>query len=73
MEDVIYIDKYESKIEGKTVKYYAIKGKKEYPMPDCYSDMYTDDYLAIKKIKMTMPELYDTESEHYIPLRTAKL
>lgn len=73
MDDVIYIDKYESRIENKTVRYYAIKGKKEYFMPDCYSDMYTDDYLAIKSVKMTMPELYDTVSEHYIPLRTAKI
>lgn len=73
MKDVINIDRYESRIEGKTVKYYAIKGKKEYLMPDCYSDMYTNDYLAIKLIKMTMPELYDTVSEHYIPLRTASI
>lgn len=41
-------------------------------MPDCYSDMYTDDYLAIKKVTMTMPELYDTVHEHYIPLRTSE-
>lgn len=72
MKDVIRIDKYESRIEGKTIRYYAVKGDKEYPMPDCYKDMYTDDYLAIKKTHMDMPTLYDTtEHEHYIPLRTA--
>ena len=69
--DVINIDRYESRIVGKQVKYFAIKGKKEYPMPDCYSEMYTDDYLAITKKSMSMPELYDlTEPEHYMPLRT---
>lgn len=73
MKDIINIDRYESRIENRAVKFYAIAGKKEYPMPDCYSDMYNDDYLAIRKVKMLMPELYDTVSEHYIPLRTAKL
>lgn len=69
--DVIHIDKYISKIENKTIKYYAVKGKKEYPMPDCYSDMYTNDYLAITKKTMKMPELYNAKAEHYMPLRTS--
>lgn len=69
--DIIRIDKYISKIVGKSIKYYAVKGKKEYPMPDCYSDMYNDDYLAITEKTMAMPELYETESKHYMPLRTS--
>lgn len=71
--DIINIDRYESRIEKGKIRYYAIKGKKEYPMPDCYKDMYNENYLAIAKKTMTMPELYDTESEHYMPLRTANI
>lgn len=73
----IKIDKYETVLEqtseGTEVVYYAIAGKKKYKMPSCYKEMYTDDYLAIKERKLTMPELFgldETECVHYIPLRT---
>ena len=74
---MIKIDKYESVLEqtplGAEVCYYAVAGKNRYKMPDCYKEMYTDDYLAIKERKMAMPELFgldETENVHYIPLRT---
>lgn len=73
----IKIDKYDTVLEqtpeGTEVCYYAIAGKKKYKMPSCYKDMYTDDYLAIKERKLTMPELFGLEEDqavHYIPLRT---
>lgn len=70
--DCIKIDKYESVLESGRISYYAVAGKKKYPMPDCYKDMYTDDYLAIKETEVSMPELYDLkEGKHYIPLRTS--
>ena len=74
--EMITIDKYEAVLEGKEVKYYAVKGKTKYPMPECYSDMYTDDYLAITERSMERPELFDTDkgkcpAKHYIPLRTS--
>lgn len=74
--ETIKIDRYEAVLEGKDVRYYAVKGKNKYPMPSCYADMYTDDYLAITERELERPELFDTDKEkcpekHYIPLRTA--
>lgn len=68
---MIKIDKYEAEIERMNIVYYAIAGKKKYRMPDCYKDMYNDDYLAIEERTMERPELFDTVATHYIPLRTA--
>lgn len=73
--ELIKIDRYEAVIEGKDVKYYAVSGKKRYPMPSAYADMYTDEYLAITERTLERPELYDTDKEHceekhYIPIRT---
>lgn len=70
-EGIIRIDRYESRIVKGAIKIFAIAGKKEYPMPDCYFGMYDDDHLAIIKRHMDRSELYDTEPEHYIPLCTA--
>lgn len=67
---VIRIDKYQTEIEHGHIVYYAVKGKTKYKMPDCYSDMYNDDYLAIEERTMAQPELFDTVSTHYIPLLT---
>lgn len=66
------IDRYESVIEDGEIHYYAVSGKKRYPMPDCYKDMYNDDYLAIEQRTMERPELFgeNTEATHYIPVRT---
>ena len=72
MSDTIKIDKYVTELGPRnTILYFAVKGKQKYPMPACYADMYDDEHLAIRPKKMDMPELYDTDTEHYIPLRTA--
>lgn len=68
---MIVIDRYEATIENGGIVYYAIAGKKKYKMPDCYKDMYNDNYLAIEERTMERPELFDTVSPHYIPLRTS--
>lgn len=80
------IDRYEARIEHGNIVYYAIAGKKEYPMPDAFKDMYTDEYLNIEETVFTRPELYDltpnlaTDPKHpeymdacktYIPKRTS--
>lgn len=71
MADIIKIDKYTTELGPRNqILYFAIKGKQKYPMPSCYADMYDDDHLAIQLQHMTMPELYDTTEEHYIPLLT---
>lgn len=74
---MIKIDRYESVLENvagvNAICYYAVAGKKKYPMPACYKEMYTDDFLAIEERKMSMPELFDldeSQGTHYIPLRT---
>lgn len=51
---------------------YAVSGKKKYPMPDAYREMYTDDYLAIQEQTLERPELYDLAGPHYIPRRTSE-
>jgi len=69
MKDVIYIEKYTTELVGNTIRYYAVKGKNKYPMPEAYKDMYDDDHLAIMKRTLERPELFDCpEGEHYIPL-----
>lgn len=67
---VIKIDKYQTEIENGRIVYYAIAGKKKYKMPDCYSKMYTDEYLAIDERTMSQPELFDAPATHYYPLHT---
>lgn len=66
----IPIEKYEAVIENGSIVYYAISGKKRYPMPDCYKEMYNDNYLMIEERVIERPELFDTTRTHYIPLRT---
>ena len=68
---VIKIDKYQTEIENGRIVYYAIAGKKKYPMPDAFKEMYNDKYLAIEERTITRPELFDTTATHYIPLRTS--
>ncbi len=70
----IPIERYDARIVGGSIKYYAIgTDGKEYPMPDCYKEMYNDDYLVIRKKHMALPELFseDLDADHYIPIRTA--
>ena len=70
MSEIIKIERYEPVIEAGKIVYYAIAGKKRYPMPDAYKDMYNDDYLAITERTLTIPELFEVEGTHYIPLYT---
>lgn len=69
-ETIIKIDRYEPEIEKGAIVYYAIAGKKKYKMPDAYKDMYNENYLAITERTLDMPELFDVEGRHYIPLFT---
>lgn len=66
----INIDRYDMKLENGKVCYYAIAGKKRYPMPEAYKEMYDNEHLAITERELTMPELFGTAPKHYIPLRT---
>lgn len=53
-------------------EYFAIVGKKKYPMPTAFRDMYDDNHLDIEEVTVTMPELFDIETDtYYIPKRTA--
>lgn len=69
---MIGIDRYECRKVNRQDVWYAIKGKKEFVMPSCYSEMYDDEHLAIREVTLTMPELYgdDVPPTHYQPLRT---
>lgn len=73
---MIELKRYEARIEkinGKPhVAYYAIPKKgEEIRMPDCYSDMYDDDHLAIEMQHLDRPELFDLDvSDVYAPLYT---
>lgn len=54
------------------VEFFAIAGKKKYPMPDAFKDMYTDDYLEIEQVHSERPEVLDiATNDYYIPKRTA--
>ena len=70
MSDIIKIERYEPVIEHGAIVIYAIAGKKKYKIPDAYKDMCTDDYLAITERTLTIPELFEVEGTHYIPLYT---
>lgn len=72
-EKIIKIDKYEAVIENNSIVYYAVKGDEKYRMPEAYKEMYNENYLAIKKRVLQRPELYGTEAEHYIPIKTVKV
>ena len=69
--DRIRIDRYETVLENGTIAYYAVSGKKRYPMPPAFKDMYNDSHLAIRQTHSERPEMFciDT-SEYYIPLYT---
>lgn len=72
---IIKIDKYETVLEKGKIVYYAVAGKKKYRMLDYYKSFYNNDHLAIRLRTMTRPEVFgisETDSEHYIPLRTTK-
>lgn len=72
IDSLIAIERYEPRIEHGRIKTYAIAGKKEYPMPDAFTNMYDDEHLAIKLARSERPEMFGIEtSEYYIPLRTS--
>lgn len=70
MKDKIKIDKYETRLVKGRAKTYAIKGTKEYPIPDAFVSMCDDDHLAIAKSHTVIEELFGTEGDYYVPLRT---
>lgn len=54
------------------VEFFAVAGKKKYPMPEAFKDMYTDDYLEIELVHSERPEVHGIETnDYYIPKRTA--
>ena len=68
------IDRYEAKIIDGRIQYFAIAGKKSYPMPDAFKDMYTEDYLEIEPVTFERPELFDlADPQTYIPRRTSNV
>ncbi len=72
----IELKRYEARVVNGIVKHFAIaKDDKEYPMPDAFKEMYTDDYLQIRETSSEMPEVFNLpEGEtFYIPIRTAPL
>jgi len=71
--EIIFVKSYKAELTpSRQVAYYAVtEDGKKIPMPDCYSDMYDDDHLAITKATRKFPSLYDEAPEqHYIPLYT---
>ena len=68
---IIKIDRYETVLENGEIRYYAIAGKKRYPMIPAYKDLYDDAHLAIAERTLERPELFEAPATHYIPLRTA--
>lgn len=71
----IVLERYDARVERGQVKYYAIdKEGNEYPMPEAFKEMYTNDYLQIRKTVSEMPEVFNLpDGEYWIPIRTAPL
>lgn len=68
------VDRYEMEFDPKTrtVRHFAICGKKRIEMPSHFADMYTDDYLLIESAHSDMPEVLDLPSaDYWSPRRTA--
>ena len=71
MNMTIRIDRYETVLENGRITYYAIAGKKKYPMPEAFKDMYDDSHLAIREAHNDRPEMYGIPTtDYYIPLFT---
>ena len=76
MKKDIVLDRYEARVEGGQVRYYAIDKKgNEYRMPEAFKEMYTNDYLEIRLTSSEMPQVFDLpeNTEYWIPIRTAPL
>ena len=71
MNMTISIDRYDTVLENGRITYYAIAGKKKYPMPEAFKDMYDDSHLAIREAHNDRPEMYGIPTtDYYIPLFT---
>lgn len=74
MNGIINIDRYETKIYGGVVRFYAVAGKKRILMPEAHKSMYDDQHLAVKKVESDSftQSLFglNPDEEYYIPLRT---
>ena len=69
--DRIRIDRYETVLENGNIAYYAVAGKKRYPMPPAFKDMYNDSHLAIREAHNDRPEMFGIDTtDYYIPLYT---
>ena len=69
--DRIRIDRYDTVLENGRITYYAIAGKKKYPMPEAFKDMYNDSHLAIREAHNDRPEMFGIDTtDYYIPLYT---
>ena len=76
MRKDIELERYEARVDGGKVRYYAIDKKgNEYEMPEAFKEMYTDDYLQIRKTSSERPEVFNLPegSDYWIPIRTAPL
>lgn len=69
---MIALKKYDTVLEhGRPVTYAVTKSNKRILMPDCFSDMYDTDHLAIDTAHSDCPEVLGlTDSDYYIPLYT---
>lgn len=66
----IKIDRYETRLVKGEARTFAIKGEKEYYIPNAFVGMCDEDHLAIAQAQTVMAELFDTEDVYYVPLRT---
>ena len=72
--NTIKIDRYEASIDSGRIVYTAIAGKKSYPMPDAFADMYDDRHLAITMVHNDRPEMYNISTpDYYVPLFTGEI
>lgn len=76
MNGIINIDRYETKIHGGVVRFYAVVGKKRILMPEAHKSMYDDQHLAIRQVQSDSftESLFglNPEEDYYIPLRTVQ-
>lgn len=69
---MIELKKYDTVLEhGRPVTYAVTKTNKRILMPDAFSSMYNDDYLAIEQTHSDCPDVLGLpDNDYYIPLYT---
>ena len=69
---MIELKRYDTVLEhGRPVTYAITKTNKKILMPDAFSSMYNDDYLAIEQTRSECPEVLGVpDGAYYIPLYT---